>query len=327
MARAQTAWTVRVDSTFDASSTRRIEAAIATETADLASQGPLPGGVQVTHGAAGIVVTLADEQGRIRSQRALGDGGSEELLASEVASIVRAFLVALLDERGAQTKPPERASSQPPVLAQNTSTPHEQPPTILERSRAAIQQGEVPRLDPGPARAARWAFNAFYAGSTYAPQVRWRSGGHLEASARVWNLLWVGLAYSIAPQTTVSSRFATLRERTQGLGLSVGAQYDRAQLGWGGDVVLGAVRTARQVTNVSDGFAAARSSAHWSGQVGLRVHVRFRVWRWLWLEAAPGLALPLGLRSAAVDLGALAPVLTPSSVRAQLDVGLAVRCP
>lgn len=295
-----------------------------------------------------LLLSFSRLAGDVGSTRAIRSA-SEELEASEVASVVRAYVVALL-EPGSATEAArleeDLPAGEPAEVAQQAQAVSDAPPAgddapppatpqeipVPERV-AARPAVEMPALAPWGTHAQRHArprqpallwLTALYSGTNYAAELPWQHGTRLEVALRLLSWLHAGLGYGWHPPAPVEHSLATVQLRDHALYALGGAQYVGAGWAVGGDIAVGITRTGRETTRAEAGWQPARDTVFWGSASSLRLRGRLRVPRVarLWLELAPALELATHQHEYRFAPGAWAVVLTPNSVRARLDVGL-----
>ena len=312
----------------------RLSSAIAGQLSDLVSvERAAPDGagsflcrVRIDRTAQGLTVRFSGlSGGALPDTRVLGYA-SPELAATEVASVVRALVVALLErqERAAASSasPPQPAAPAPPIDA--PEPPASEPRVASETPPEPVTALAAPRPTPGralPSSGRVW-LTALYSGNSYAPELPWQSGTRLEGALRVRSWLHAGLGYALHPAVAVPGALARLRVLDHGPSALAGVARAGPRLILAAELVVGLTKTYRQTTRVAGALSSTPDSQRWSTQLALRLRARVRApfWTPLWLELAPALELS-NTGASAVRFNTEQPVLSPRSLRFRLDVG------
>jgi hypothetical protein len=272
-----------------------------------------------------------------------------ELVASQVASIVRAFVVARLEStpsgaassQGVTPEPeapgpesestpaaaaPPAASGAPAVRQAQLLTPPPAPGTAAPIDRpVAAARGSAP--EPSPATPARWRLRlaAAYTGTSYAPQLPWQSGLRVDASSALSAWTYVGLSYGYFVPVDVNGREVTIRVSAHALAGFFGVGRTWRIFGVAADAVFGVAETVRSTKHAVQGLEETRDSARWTFQAALRLHGRVRVpgLPRLSLDLAPALEFASSSGDFVVD-GTKSTILSPRQVRARVDLGASV---
>ena len=272
------------------------------------------GVVDVDRTEAGLILRFADRSGNpLGPPRVVAHGG--EIGASEAAAIVRAFVVAGIEEAAPAPAPsvaPPPAAAPPPPLA----------PSVAPSPSLSA---EVPAPStPAPAAPWRARLGAFYTGSTYASQLPWQSGARIEAVYAFAPRVYVGAGYAFHPATELTSDAAAVRATRHAAQLFVGAETRGRAFALGADLGAGFDDALRSTTRTAAPFTGTSDAAHVTAVFVLRGHARLRVpqVQGFALDVAPALELAPGSRSLVVEDGeATATLLSPAIARLRLDVG------
>ncbi|HKP60887.1 MAG TPA: hypothetical protein VJV78_29360 [Polyangiales bacterium] len=251
----------------------------------------------------GLLLRFADAAGTTLATPRVVESTSDELSASEAASIARAFLVA-------------QAEQAPVTPAQ--AEPASAPPTPALSPAA---DG-----DTGTRALASWSgwLSVLYSGTTYAPELAWHSGVTGEAAFKlgVW---YVGASYSFYPTVEITGEPATVHLTQHDFGAFIGVGHAGDALGGSVELGVGLSDTLRATTSAEPELDQLDDSALLSGRALLRVRGRVRILPGLALDLAPGLEVVVGAHPLVVDEGAQkTDLLRPNLVRVRCDIGVSV---
>jgi hypothetical protein len=281
-----------------------------TATVDIAGAGA--GGaplcvIEIDQTAAGLVVRFADRDGRpAGAARTVARTG--ELGASEVATIVRAFVLAAATSaakpagatggggamNAASTAAPTDAESAKNVAAEPEAENVEPGPIAIAApvgqgarpAETGVANGGDARAVGGADRAAgggaddempsRARVGAFYTAATYASQLPWQSGARVEAAYSFWQGIYGGVGYAFHPS----------RDVTGPDGVVVGVSRHAASLFagiergkrfvLGADAGVGLDQTVRGAARTPAGFVPTGESSNVGPTFALRLHARWR---------------------------------------------------
>ncbi len=287
--------------------------------------------VDVDRTPGGFVVRFGDAGGRATGEprRVAGSG---EIGASEIATIVRAFVVARRETTSAPTSSATDADAARPSASE---APAPDAPAAMgaagpapaPTAGGAVPRTTEPRDAPATARVRPWRvrIGAFYTGTSYAGPLPWQSGARIEAAVAVGPGFYGGLGYAFLPPSEIARDGASVRLVRHVGTAFVGVESRGPTWCLGADLGGGLTDTVRTTTTTSAAFAATPDSASFAPIFALRVHGRYRVPQshGLALDLAPAFELAPGDRDLVVATGGGATVLvSPSAARARLDVGV-----
>jgi hypothetical protein len=325
---------VRLPADMAAPSARRLVSALQAQLADLA---PIdlsePSAeralcvVLITEVDAGLSIQLANARAEPLSAPRLVPGDADELSASQVASIVRAFVVARLDrdqvsvpavarteraktghtaeQSDAQERAPQADDAQgAPREAQREPKPSQaatallaSPPApdaaadahsqLASESAGARRPVAIDRLRTDHADVWRLRLAALYSGVGYAPELPWQNGLRLETSARLQRWLYLGTGYGYQLPGDINGEGVQVRIQAHSVNAFLGLERHWRNFGAGLDAGLGALKTWRATTQVVEGLEDTDDFAYWSALGTLRLHGRLR------FPALPRFALDL----------------------------------
>jgi hypothetical protein len=255
--------------------------------------------VSIDEAEQGLVLRFSDAAGQPLAPPRSIASDSDELAATETASIVRAFLIAQSESE--RTAPAKVAPHDSPEL----------PAASVEATASEAWRG--------------W-LSAAYSGCNYAPELRWQNGLAFELAFALGAWLHAGVRYGFYPAAEIGNELAvvTLTRHDAGALLGIGARWGAfagaVELGGGVSDTLRSteVRTRRLV--------ALDDSALLSGSAWLRLRGRFHVpgIARLAVDVAPAVELVSGAHPLVIREESEARLLTPNLVRLRCDLGIAL---
>jgi hypothetical protein len=343
---------VRLPAGLPAPAAYQLVSALKAQLADLAvvetSAGSVPPllAVAIARVEDGLEIQFTDAAGGplLAARPVAGELG--ELAASQVASIVRAFVVARLEsaqvaaassqgetgepdaaapegEPTPATAAPRVASGAPIVHPVELLTRPPPPGTAAPIDRPALEARGSAR-EQSRAAPARWRLRLAvgYTGASYAPQLPWQSGVRVDVNAALSAWTYVGLSYGYLVPADVNGGEVTIRVSAHALGGFFGVGRTWRIFGVGADAVFGVTETVRRTLLTSQTLERTGDSARWTFLAALRLHgrVRFPGAPRLSLDLAPALEFASSSGDFVVD-GTKSVVLSPRQVRARVDLG------
>ena len=265
-----------------------------------------------TTNKSGLVLQFADSSRRALTAPREMSRLSPELAASQIASIVRAFVLARLEmsveagepARAQDTEVADSEDTRAPAVVEAAKAPA--PPLGPPAEKRAAPEGATapappPRTaDPLAATAAATevvaraptaqpsfhAGGAFpwrvrlaiaYTGTSYSSRLRWWSGLRAEAFVRVFRPVYLGGGYAYHPPADLSFANASLLLRAHDLNLLIGAAQTWRVLGLGANVGWALRHLQRRTTDSAEPLSPTAQSTRFSHALTLRVHLRVGV--------------------------------------------------
>jgi hypothetical protein len=281
--------------------------------------------------AAGLRLRFEDGTGGALGQPRTIPPNSAEVMATEVATIVRSLVLAL-GERG---RVPESRSetaggaptasgssgapSAPPTPASSSTPP---PPESTLRRAPEYLEGNAPESPPPTFRG---RFRGLYTGTIYAAELPWQNGMRLEAMYVAPRWFVVGVGYAFNPPVEVAGPDAVVHVARQAGSAFVGLEQRLALVSYGIDAALVVADTLRSTTSAAAPFEASAASSRLGVGGAMRVFglVRIPGFERLHADLLLGVeAFPT--REAFVTQGANgeASVLSPYAFRPEVGAGM-----